>query len=246
LLDKGWVQYGDAVCEVEVDGVPRVLTASAGLPADGSEYGGVIRVDVEEGQEVGLSGYVLLYSTSAGKVPALPPASAVGKVRLTRRERYPRVFINYRRDDAEAYAGRLHEALSAAFGEDDVFMDQFSIRTGEVSAWTMQQAVVQADVVVCLIGPRWLEAAGPYGNTRLNDPHDFVRREIVAALDRGKRLLPVLVQGAPLLDSSKLPDELRFLPELQFRQIVDARHWKAEVPSLVSDIREYLGTAEGR
>ena len=40
---------------------------------------------------------------------------------------------------------------------------------------------------------RWLEAAGADGR-RLDDPGDFVRLEIEAALTRGVRVIPVLVE----------------------------------------------------
>ena len=54
------------------------------------------------------------------------------------------------------YAGRLHEALGATFGPDEILMDEFSIRAGEHWAWTIQQAVAHARVLVALIGPKWL------------------------------------------------------------------------------------------
>jgi len=42
--------------------------------------------------------------------------AGAGRVRL-------RVFINYRRADTSAYAGRLADSLIARFGQDNVFMD---------------------------------------------------------------------------------------------------------------------------
>ena len=40
------------------------------------------------------------------------------------------IFINYRRDDGAAYAGRLSERLKEYFGEDQVFMDILTIEPG--------------------------------------------------------------------------------------------------------------------
>jgi hypothetical protein len=34
-----------------------------------------------------------------------------------------KIFINYRRDDAIAAAGRLHDRLAQAFGRNNLFMD---------------------------------------------------------------------------------------------------------------------------
>ena len=51
---------------------------------------------------------------------------------------------------------------------------------------------------------RWLEAAGADGR-RLDDPGDFVRLEIEAALTRGVRVIPVLVDAAWMPRPDQLP-----------------------------------------
>ena len=42
----------------------------------------------------------------------------------------PTTFINYRRDDAAGYAGRLHEALENRLGRDQVFRDVDTLEDG--------------------------------------------------------------------------------------------------------------------
>ena len=37
-------------------------------------------------------------------------------------------MISYRRDDGDAYAGRLFDNLAVHFGDDKVFLDVFSLR----------------------------------------------------------------------------------------------------------------------
>jgi hypothetical protein len=44
------------------------------------------------------------------------------------------------------------------------------------------------------------------GTRRLDDPDDFVRLELEAALARGIRVIPVLVDRAPLPRSDSLPE----------------------------------------
>jgi TPR repeat protein len=64
----------------------------------------------------------------------------------------------------------------------------------------------------------------------LDDPEDFVRLEIAAALERGIRVIPVLVGGAPMPSSSSLPDTLQklarrhalTLPDTGFQQSVSS------------------------
>jgi hypothetical protein len=161
------------------------------------------------------------------------------QMRFRRRDRYPRIFLNYRRDDSEAIAGRVHERLSTVFGEDDVFMDQFSLRPGEFYAWTLQQALAHAEAVVSLIGPKW--SALMTKDTPLASERDFVRRELVAALDRGTTLFPVLVSGAGIPDVSR-DHELSEMLDLQFHGL-STRHWSFDVDALVGAIRERLESA---
>ena len=157
------------------------------------------------------------------------------------REAYPRVFLSYRRDDSEAYAGRLHQAFVQSFGANDVFMDIFSIEPGEPFAWAIQQAATRAVVMVALIGPQWLTIENsPGGGRRLNSSSDFVRRELVAALDRGTIVIPLLVRGADFLDAAALPEELRMLAQFQALDLT-ARHWSDDVRLLVDRIAAVLG-----
>ena len=117
-------------------------------------------------------------------------------------------------------------------------MDQFSIQPGEPYPWTIQQAVVHADVLIALIGPHWADITGPQGRRRLDDDNDLLRREITAALDRGTLVLPVLLPGASLPEISSLPAELQGLLELQFLEL-SAKHWTADVAELKSYLERY-------
>ena len=78
--------------------------------------------------------------------------------------------------------------------------------------------VVTGGVVVVLIGKQWL--------TELTRRHtrpepDFVRIEIATALRLGKRVIPVLLQGAELPSFGSLPEELRTLVNRQALSLRD-------------------------
>src|ERR1043165_3354644 len=105
------------------------------------------------------------------------------------------IFISYRRNDSAGYAGRLFDGLSAHFGEDQIFMDIDYIEPGEDFVQAIETAVGSCEILIALIGPSWLTIENVTGR-RLDNPNDFVRLEIVAALARGIRVIPVLVQGA--------------------------------------------------
>src|SRR5690349_67700 len=59
-----------------------------------------------------------------------------------------------------------------------------------------------------LIGSKWLSAADTYWRRRLDDPKDWVRREITVALNENKRILIVPVEDAPLPPAEALPNSL--------------------------------------
>ena len=106
------------------------------------------------------------------------------------------VFISYRRQDAAYPAGWLFDRLTGHLGEGHVFKDVDSIRLGDDFVDKITAAVGTCAVLLAVIGPRWLTASGEEGGRRLDDPADFVRLEIEAALTRGVRVIPVLVDGA--------------------------------------------------
>jgi hypothetical protein len=117
------------------------------------------------------------------------------------------IFICYRREDAAANAGRLADALVERFGRNSVFMDVDTIEPGVDFTEAINRAIGHCDVLIALIGPHWLEAANVRGR-RLDDPQDFVRLEIEAALDRNIRVVPTLVGGAAMPQADDLPGSL--------------------------------------
>src|SRR3954471_12198250 len=116
-----------------------------------------------------------------------------------------RVFISYRREDSMAYAGRLSDRLQQHLGKDQVFMDIDAIEPGEDFVELLEHRVSSCDVLIVLIGPRWLTAKDEEGRTRLENAEDFVYLEIKTALEHGVRVIPALVGGAHMPRSTDLP-----------------------------------------
>jgi hypothetical protein len=107
-----------------------------------------------------------------------------------------KVFISYRRDDSAGSAGRLHDRLALEFGRDLLFMDVDAIPLGLNFVKVLHEEVAKCNVLLAVIGPNWLSARDDQGNRRLDDPHDFVRVEIAAALQRDIPVIPILLDGA--------------------------------------------------
>ena len=122
-----------------------------------------------------------------------------------------RIFISYRREDSAFPAGWLYDRLCARFGSNYVFKDVDSIDPGDDFLRVIEDAVGSCQVLLALIGDHWLDITDPTGHRRLDDPNDFVRLEIEAALRRDVRVIPLLVGRAPLPSSEQLPDSLRGL-----------------------------------
>jgi hypothetical protein len=121
------------------------------------------------------------------------------------------IFLSYRRDDTAASALLLHSKLSERFPAARIFMDLDSIRAGQDFAEVIQGALDSCVVLVALIGRQWATIADGHGRRRLDDPGDFVRSEVKTALQRGVRVIPVLVDGARPLQQQELPADLHQL-----------------------------------
>jgi TIR domain-containing protein len=113
-----------------------------------------------------------------------------------------RAFISYRRDDTSGYAGRIYDRLQQRF-PGQIFMDVSGIDGGVDFVETIESEVRASSVLVALIGRHWLEGR------RLDDPEDFVNREIALALENKIPVVPVLLRGAQMPSAAELPDSLK-------------------------------------
>src|SRR5680860_417496 len=119
-----------------------------------------------------------------------------------------RVFVNYRRNDTRHVAGRLRDLIVARFGENSVFVDVESIEPGLDYVTAIDTAVGSCQVMLVLIGDRWLDASNDQGLRRIDDPNDRLRLEIEAGLRHQTRVIPVLIDSASMPKSKDLPAPL--------------------------------------
>jgi hypothetical protein len=148
------------------------------------------------------------------------------------------IFISYRRDDAAGHAGRLFDGLKEHFGADHVFMDVSDLRPGQDFMVELERALGGCDYLLAVIGPRWLDAVDAKGRRRLDDPDDFVRREVSTALaSRTTVVIPVLVHGARMPPAESLPEALKALARRQAIELTDQR-WESDVRELIGCLAE--------
>jgi TIR domain len=150
--------------------------------------------------------------------------------------RHPTIFISYRRrGEGAGYGGRIADKLVEHFGKEQCFRDVDDIESGIDFVTTIREAVGTCEVLVAVIGPDWLTQSNDKGMRRLDDPRDFVRLEVAAALERDIRVIPVLVGGAEVPVEGQLPQVLEALSRRQAHELTDSR-WEYDVSKLIEAI----------
>jgi hypothetical protein len=134
-----------------------------------------------------------------------------------------RIFISYRREETAYPAGWLFDRLAERFGSGQVFKDVDSIQLGDDFVEVITRAVGSCDVLLALIGEEWLTITDQHGRRRLDDPEDFVRLEIEAALTRKVRVIPILIDGSRMPRADELPDSLGRLARRQALELSPSR-----------------------
>ena len=149
------------------------------------------------------------------------------------------IFLSYRRDDLVGQAGRLSDRLVHEFGRDNLFLDVDSISLGENFVKKLIAEVAACDVLIVLIGPRWLDIRNERNERRIDQPNDFVRIEIAAALQREIPVIPALLDGAEIPKQELLPDDVK---DLALRNGIELRHasFHADVDRLIRELRKIV------
>ncbi len=122
-----------------------------------------------------------------------------------------KIFISYRRKGTQEFSYRIYDRLILEFGKDNVFMDQEEISPGTLFPKKLERNLYEADVLLAVIGPDWLDVRDENGQKKLFDKNDFVLRELSAALERGIKIIPVLVNDTKMPSMNDLPEQLQSL-----------------------------------
>jgi formylglycine-generating enzyme required for sulfatase activity/tetratricopeptide (TPR) repeat protein len=152
------------------------------------------------------------------------------------------IFISYRREESRWSARSLHDRLCKDFDPKQLFMDIDAIALGEDFVGAIETTVAKCDVLIAVIGNNWLSSKDDHGNRRLDNPEDFVRMEIGAALKRKIRVIPVLVDGALMPQSTDLPEDLKPLVRRNALLITETS-FDGDCQRLAAAIRQVLEKA---
>ena len=141
------------------------------------------------------------------------------------------VFICYRREETAFAARAIHDRVVQRLERESVFLDVDNIDLGVDWFNVLTERVGARDALVAVIGRNWVSNADKDGLRRIDDPDDFVRIEIEAALQRNVRVIPVLVDGAAMPKASELPESLKGLARRQ-GTVVSHAGFEADVEKL--------------
>jgi hypothetical protein len=147
----------------------------------------------------------------------------------------PKLAISYRRSDSSAITGRIFDRLAARYGKESVFMDIDNIPFGTDFRAHIQAVLREAEVLIVVIGPRWL-GADAAGTVRMSQESDPVRAEIEAALARSMPLIPVLVDGARMPSSAELPASFNEFAFLNAAEVATGRDFHHHLDRLIGAI----------
>lgn len=147
------------------------------------------------------------------------------------------VFINYRGADSQTAAALIDQQLTTCFGRDDVFLDSRSIPAGSDFVDELLGRLRLSSVLLVVIGPHWLTLTDETGRRRIDNPADWIRRELVEAFTHGLRIIPVLTDDATLPAEKDLPDSIAGLSRRQYVPL-RRRYYQTDLAYLVERIIE--------
>jgi formylglycine-generating enzyme required for sulfatase activity len=120
-------------------------------------------------------------------------------------------------------------------------MDVDTVEPGVDFVRAIKKAVGECDVLVALIGKRWVGELG--GTSRLDNTKDYVRLEVSTALARDIRVIPVLVDGMTMPNEDSLPSPVQPITRRNAIEISNTR-FNYDVDQLIAAVRRILDPTE--
>jgi hypothetical protein len=146
------------------------------------------------------------------------------------------VFISFRSGDEPYGALLIQTVLAQRLGADRVFRSSDAIAPGDDYVHALVTAVRSSEIVLVVIGCRWLAPVDPAGRRAIDSPDDWVYRELAIAFAAGRRVVPVLLGAAPRMPAEhELPPRIGALARCQYRRLSHRQFW-ADIGLLESDL----------
>jgi hypothetical protein len=157
------------------------------------------------------------------------------------------IYVSYRASGDRRLADQICERIRQRFGAEILIRDLDSVPLGVTHGQLLEESMARTAVMLVVVDPDWRTAERPDGEgRRLDDPRDFVRMEVSAAL---RRRVPQIVLNAAdeRLSARDLPLSLTALaqqPVLPIRSAEDER--RRDLDRLIGRLEAMLGEAPSR
>ena len=149
----------------------------------------------------------------------------------------PKIFLSYRREDSKYPAGEMAKRLAAAFGQNSVVYDVDNIPAGQDFRTHIKNELKSCDLLLAVIGARWLDASDDRGRPRLEQSDDWVRLELETVLERNIPVVPVLLDNVAPPNPALLPKSLRQLAYRQAHSVRPPSDFDHDVQVLIQKIK---------
>ena len=123
-------------------------------------------------------------------------------------------------------------------------MDVDNIPIGTDFRSHIRAVLLETEVLIVVIGPRWL-GTDSAGAVRMSQESDPVRAEVEAALAQELPMIPVLVDGAKMPDSTALPASIQKFAFLNAAEVATGRDFHPHMDRLIAAIDATLGARAG-
>jgi len=151
----------------------------------------------------------------------------------------PNITVSYRRADSDAITGRIFDRLALHYGKQSVFRDIDNIPPGIDFRKFINDALQETDVLLVVIGPRWLGSRG--GQARIGDESDPVRVEIETAIGRSIPIIPLLIANTRMPNTSQLPETLKAFAFLNALRIDPGQDFDHHTDRLIRAMDRLVG-----
>lgn len=120
------------------------------------------------------------------------------------------VYISYLQDDVGGLGRMLWGYLANRVTGTRISLDMRGTKLPSWERASLEQQAMCADTMLVLVGSRWNDSQQPSAE---NDAARRVGMEVAAALERGARVIPILVDDAEMPAAKSLPQALHRITE---------------------------------
>jgi len=118
-------------------------------------------------------------------------------------------------------------------------MDIDSLKAGDLFANKIDENLQNCVVMLVMMGHSWASLPDAQGARRIDNPGDYPRMEVAAALKRGIHVIPVLVGDTPLPKREELPSEIAGLVDRQVLRL-SREDFDADMTRVMSSVARDL------